>query len=389
MRSILLVTIEYPPQLGGIATYLAHMAENLPGGDISVLAPDMPETHKIDMASPVPIYRRPLLWRFLRPRWMPALYWTLRYCRRDRPDMVVVSHLLNMGKVALATKRLTGTPYAVVLHGFDVAQARSTTFFKSLAAKEILRNADLVIANSGFTASFAKSFGVRDDRMALVNPPPWLSLDESADKTDVARFRKNHGLGDRFTLLTVSRLMKRKGLDTVIDAVAELRRAGREVEYVIIGDGPDRGRLKHRAERAGVLEHVKFLGAMEPDTLAVPYTACDAFVMVPRSEKGGDIEGYGIVYLEANIFGKPVIGSRAGGVPEAVLHGETGLLVKPDDVRQLVMAVEALMDDPKLCERLGQGGRDRLRRDYGDNRQARRFLAAVRRATGKSREYAE
>lgn len=389
MKPMLLVTIEYPPQLGGIATYLSHMAENLPAGNISVLAPDMPDTHRTDMESRVPIYRRQLLWRFMRPRWLPAFYWTWRYCRRDKPEMVVVSHLLNMGRVALGVKRLTGTPYAVILHGFDVAQASSTTWLKSVAAREILRNAALVIANSDFTASFARSFGVPESRIALVNPPPWLSLDESADRMQVARFRKKHGLGDKFVLLTVSRLVKRKGIDTVIEAVAKLKKAGRDVEYVVIGDGPDRGRLKHHAEKMGVYDQVKFLGAFNPDTLAVPYSACDAFVMVPRSEKGGDVEGYGIVYLEANIFGKPVIGSRTGGVPEAVKDGETGLLVDPGNPEQLAGAISKLMDDPKLRERLGEGGRARLRRDYGDNRQARRFLAAVRRATGKIREYAK
>jgi phosphatidylinositol alpha-1,6-mannosyltransferase len=303
--------------------------------------------------------------------------------------MVVVSHLLNMGKVALAVKRLTGTPYAVILHGFDVAQASSTTWWKSLAAKEILDNADLVICNSSFTASFARSFGVKDEHIALVNPPPWLSLDESASTSAVAKFRKNNGLGDKFTLLTVTRLVKRKGVDTVIDAVAKLRKAGKDIDYVIIGDGPDKGRLKHLAHTAGVTDSVKFLGAMKPDTLAVPYTACDAFVMVPRSEDGGDVEGYGIVYLEANIFAKPVIGSRTGGVPEAVLDGETGLLVEPDNADELAAAITRLMDDAELRQKLGEGGRERLRRDYGDNRQARRFLAAVRKASDRARKYAE
>jgi len=389
MKSILLVTIEYPPQLGGIATYLAHMAENLPHGDICVLAPEGPDTHRYDMEAGVPIYRRGLLWRYMRPRWLPAFYWTWWLCRRERPSMLVVSHLLNMGKVAIGIKRFLRIPYTVILHGFDVAQAASVGGRRRAAAKEILANAALVICNSGYTAFLAKTLGIPETRIATVNPPPWLPLDESADMSEVAAFRKKHGLEGKFVLLTVSRLVERKGIDTCIDAVAALRAAGRDVKYVVVGEGLHKGHLKHRAAQMNVADDVIFLGALDTESLPVAYAACDVFVMVPRGLKSGDIEGFGIVYLEANIFGKPVIGSRTGGVPEAVIHEKTGLLIEPDSPSQLAEAVAALMDNSTLRQDLGEGGRQRLKRDYGDNRQARRFLAAVKRATGESKTYAK
>ncbi|MEA3249397.1 MAG: glycosyltransferase family 4 protein [Patescibacteria group bacterium] len=389
MRPILLVTIEYPPQRGGIATYLAHIAENLPHGNIIVLAPEMKSTHEYDMNAGVPIYRYKMLWKYMRPRWLLAFYWTWRMCRKDRPSMVMVSHLLNMGKVALGIKRVLGIPYGVILHGYDVAQAKSTTYGRRLAAREILGGASLVVCNSVYTGTWAQSLGVDESRIAYVNPPPWLPLDTKADAGEVAQFRKIHELDGKFTLLYVGRLVKRKGVDTCIKAVAKLRAEGCDVKYIVIGDGPDKGRLKKMAMDANVADHVVFTGMMNPNRLSIPYTACDAFVMVPRSLDGGNIEGYGIVYLEANIFGRPVIGSRTGGVPEAVIDGETGLLVEPGDVDGLVKTVRKLMNDESLRKKLGEGGRARLEKDYGDNRQARRFLAAVRRAIGVTKEYEE
>jgi phosphatidylinositol alpha-1,6-mannosyltransferase len=128
-----------------------------------------------------------------------------------------------------------------------------------------------------------------------------------------------------------------------------------------------------------VADSVTFLGTLDTAELSVAYAACDTFAMVPRS-LGGDVEGFGIVYLEAGLLGKPVVGSRSGGVTEAVVDGETGLLVRPGDVGELADAFRKLMDDTKLRKRLGRGGQDRLKRDFGDNRQARKFYAAVREA---------
>ncbi|MBU1915911.1 glycosyltransferase family 4 protein, partial [Patescibacteria group bacterium] len=294
----------------------------------------------------------------------------------------VVSHLLNMGRVALNMRRLFGLPYIVILHGMDVALAASGGWRKRSAARAILSQATQVICNSNYTANWAKSLGLSAAKISIVNPPPSLAIDTSIEQRQVQEFRQRHKIGDDFLLLSAGRLVTRKGFDICLEAVAALFQEGRNISYVIIGAGPDKDKLEQQAIRLGIFDRVRFLGAVSAIELATAYAACDTFVMIPRS-LGGDIEGFGIVYLEANIFGKPTVGSRSGGVPESVLHEETGLLVESDNVTELKNTLKRLIDDTKLRERLGRGGQRRLQRDFGDDRQARCFQATVRRAAMK------
>ncbi len=376
---IMLLTLEYPPQIGGISTYLSHLAERFPVGTFHVLAPNLPEAHIADMEADVPIYRRALTSHWLRPRWLPAMYWAWWLYHKENPHVMVVSHLLNMGKVALNMHRLFKLPYVVILHGMDIALAASGGVNKRLAAKEILSGAAQVVCNSKYTAQWTRTLGIPQSRISIVNPPPSLPLDVAVEQRRAEEFRKRHKLGDSFVLLSAGRLVERKGFDVCLRALADLRKKKRDIEYVIIGEGSFRDKLEEQVTELGIGKHVRFLGATSTAELKNAYAACDTFVMVPRA-LGSDIEGFGIVYLEANLFGKPVIGSRSGGVPESVLHEQTGLLVDPGNVEQLKQAITRLMDDEELRQRLGEGGRKRLDRDFGDDKQSRRFMASVRKA---------
>src|SRR5262249_28770373 len=152
--------------------------------------------------------------------------------------------------------------------------------------------------------------------------------------------------------LTVARLIPRKGIDTVLRALATVVLSVPRVAYCIVGEGPEEARLKTLVNDYGLTPHVIFAGALEFGALAAAYRAADVFVMTPR-ESGHSVEGFGIVYLEAGAFGLPVIGSRSGGVPDAIIDGETGLLVEPDDAEGLARILVRLLTDRALATRLG------------------------------------
>jgi phosphatidylinositol alpha-1,6-mannosyltransferase len=382
-QTTVLLTLEYPPQIGGIATYLAYLAERFPAGTFHVLAPELSTAHNFDMAADVPIYRRALISRWLRPRWLPALYWTWWLFRKERPTVLVISHLSNMGRVALIMKRFFRLPYVVILHGMDIALATSGSLRQRVAAKKILYNAAHVVCNSNYTAQWVKCLKIEEKKITIVYPPPSLALDSVVEHDQIKDFRERYKIDSNFLLLSVGRLVERKGFATCLAAVAALREKNREINYVIIGAGPEREKLEQQAKQLGLSAAARFLGVLREAELAVAYAACDVFVMTPRA-LGGDIEGFGIVYLEAGIFAKPVIGSRSGGVPESVLHEETGLLIEPGNVSELQAVLLRLMDDRSLRERLGQGGQRRLQRDFGDDRQIRRFKAVLRQAASKN-----
>ena len=377
MKSIILATLEYPVQKGGIATYLANLVACFPKGSVHVLAPENPQSHDTDMRSDASIFRRNLLSRWLRPRWLAALYWTDWLAKKERADMLIVSHVLPMGLVARILKRRRGLPYAVIVHGMDVALALEAGGWKRARARAVLEDAEVVVANSVHTAQLAEALGARKEKIALVRPSPGFALDTVLPPDRIEAVRKFYAMPTiGYTLLSVGRLVERKGFAEVIEAVALLKKDGRKVNLVIVGDGPDRRRLEALVNSHQVADLVTFLGEVSDEDLPGLYAAASVFVMAPKSI-GADVEGFGIVYLEANLMGKPVIGSRVGGVADAVVDGKTGLLVEPGSGEAIAAAVRKLMDDPALAERLGSDGRKRVLEDFGWKRQAGGFVEAV------------
>jgi phosphatidylinositol alpha-1,6-mannosyltransferase len=181
-------------------------------------------------------------------------------------------------------------------------------------------------------------------------------------------------LGDRYkdqVILTVGNLVARKGHDTTICALPRLLQRVPDVTYLIVGDGPNLNQLETLATRLGVRNRVIFAGRMADEVLAEVYALCDVFVMSSRvnlDEK--DVEGFGIVFLEASACAKPVIGGRSGGVPEAIVDGVTGLLIDPNDPRQLSDTIALLLTDREFANRLGEQGRVRAVNDFSWRRVA-------------------
>jgi phosphatidylinositol alpha-1,6-mannosyltransferase len=361
--------LEYPPFKGGIATYLGNLVRLLPKGSVRVLAQKAGDTHAFDVVQDAPIYRRRLQRTGPIPSLLNVLFWMFWLIRRERPSHIVVSHIWPVGLVAWMVWRWFGIPYVVILHGMDVAQVLETGGRRASLVRRVLANASMVVANSAYTARLAESAGASAAKLKVAHPSPGftaadVALYRSASASKFAwEMRDNHALGIGFMVLSAARLVERKGMDTLIRAVAILKKRGRRISLAIAGDGPDRKRLDDLALTEGVEEQVRFLGAVGQSELQALLAACEVFVLAPRSI-GPDVEGFGIVYLEAGLLGRPVVGSRTGGVPEAVLDGRTGLLVTPDDPTALADAIQKLMDDPELASRLGFEGRKRAEHEF-------------------------
>lgn len=378
MRPVLLVTLEYPPQIGGIAEYLRRVTEQFPAGAVEVLAPERPDAHDADMSSAAAIFRGKLEWPKLRPRWLPALFRTWQLARKRDSSFLLVSHLLPMGTVARLVGRWLKIPYGVIVHGTDLHMALAAHGRKRQEAERILREARYVIANSAYTANLVTGMGVIPDRLLTVRPCPSFPPETVADEVAAHKLRVSLGVAESFMVLSVGRLVARKDFATAIRAVAELRSKGYDVRHVIVGDGADRPELEKAAKEAGIEKWVVFAGAVPAADLPNYFAAADAFVMVPKSGVDG-VEGFGIVYLEANLMGRPVIGSRSAGVPDAVVDGKTGLLVNPGDVQSLALAIRSLIDDRSFASRLGLNGRERVLEAFTWRRQAAPLVEALTR----------
>lgn len=269
--------------------------------------------------------------------------------RRKTFDVLLVSHVLPIGTAAMLYRLLTVTKYDVILHGLDFDLARSSTK-RSVVLWFVLRFARRVFANSNALAKEVKSFSKRS--VQVLYPCVTPALIEAA--TLVTPAHQRFGSEETVRLLTVSRLVERKGHLKVLDAMVNLP----NVRYTIVGDGPMRKPIQDKIDALGLQERVTMMQYVSDGKLPELYGSHDIFVM-PTTKTSTDREGFGIVYIEAGLFGLPVVATNQPGVDEAVIDGETGLLIE-DTPEGLRAAIEKLASDRELRLKLGAAGRARV-----------------------------
>ncbi|MFH1171098.1 MAG: glycosyltransferase family 4 protein [bacterium] len=361
MKRDLFLTLDFPPSTGGIARYSLSLLRVFGKRRCIVLAPRRRDTTEgeVNLPPSITLRRRQLLGPpWIWPRWMPLLVHTIWETLRSRITLLHVGQLLPVGTVALFLHWLFGVPYIVYVHGLDLLSSRKMPRKKALAQK-ILRSAERIVANSESTARLLREDGVTRDRLLIVRPGCTM-IGVVPEKERVAQLQHRYHLEGKTVLLTIARLVERKGIDVALRSFSRLAPAYPNAVYVIVGEGDDRQRLERCAQENGVAERVLFLGKSPESDLAAWYALCSLFLLVPHSNKGEDIEGFGIVYLEAAAFGKPVIASRTGGVAEAVVDQQTGLLVPPEDEKATEAALRALLDHPERAQLLGANGKRRV-----------------------------
>ncbi len=330
MKPLLLATLEFPPMHGGIARELGVLSDEL--GEELVVISD-PQAFLSTNGS---------------LRWKKAVRLFLGVGKNVRG--ILVSHVLPLGTAAMLAKRFTGVPYIVFVHGLDLSFAKRTPL-KRFMAKQVLRSAATVVVNSeALGKEVQKDFGVKKTILAY---PPLLPefFHLAASFEQPARMP--------FTLLTVSRLVARKGHVRVLRALANIQdRLPSDWCYRILGDGPEYAKIKQEIEALGLTTRVSLEGSVDDETLTEAYKEASVFVM-PTIAGGDDREGFGMVYVEAGAYGVPSIATLQPGVDEAVWNEKSGLLVPDGDIEALESAIIRLGDDPELRRRLGAGARER------------------------------
>ncbi len=277
-----------------------------------------------------------------------------KLARKERYDVVHVHWPVPHALMGLAARRATGVPLVLTFHGVELTWTRGQWPIFSPLLQHLIRTADAVTANSSYTAGMIRAVCDRDVVRipfgATVEPP--ASLDVPRQVTGAA-----------FELLYVGRLVERKGVHYLLDALARLR-TDRPVYLRVVGDGPMRAELEERARRLGLAERVIFDGFVSAEVLAQRFADCDAFVLPAIIDSKGDTEGLGVVLVEALTYAKPVIASAAGGIVDVIRDGETGILVPPADAEALASAIDGIIADPERAHALAQGGRAHVDREF-------------------------
>ncbi|MDD5341180.1 MAG: glycosyltransferase family 4 protein [Patescibacteria group bacterium] len=357
MKKSLLITNDFPPKTGGVANYLSNLSENLPHDKIVVLADkSVGQTHHHEIK--YRLIKEDLFYRFFWPRWLKTCFVAKKIIDQEKIEQVIISHVLPMGYVAM----LLGLPYFVILHGLDIVLAKKS-IWKRYWLKKILNRAKHVIINSNFTKKEVLDIGISEDKITIVNPCPNFQK-MIINETEKQIIKNELDLHHKKILLSVGRLIPRKGFDKVIETLPQVLKQVPSLVYLIVGRGPDRERLEKLAEKLSVLGNITIVEDVPDSNLPVYYDLADVFIMPSRIVNKTDVEGFGIVYLEANLLGKPVIAGKSGGVEDAVIDNQTGILVNPEDANAIAIAIIKLFSDENLANTLGVQGKARVLNEF-------------------------
>ena len=268
--------------------------------------------------------------------------------------MIHAARPLSEGLVARMVRFRTGIPYCCYTHGEDINIATTSRELKWLT-RRVLRGANAIIANSSFTRELLlKDWQVPPKKVQLLHPG--VDCDYFHPVAPNAEVRKRFGWEGRQVILTVGRLQRRKGQDVMIEVVAKLRERFPNLLYAIVGAGEERTRLQEIVTRLNVASCVQFLSEVKDSELLHCYQQCDLFAL-PNRTVGKDVEGFGMVLLEAQACGRPVLAGASGGTGETLQPGETGVLVPCDRPDEPVAALAELLADSDRLNRMGRVGR--------------------------------
>ena len=353
----LLVTNDFPPKIGGIQSLLWEWWRRLPAESFAVLTSPYAGTAGFDAAQPFRIERT------REPVLLPHPLMVKRIndmASEFGADFVVLDPALPLGLVGPALR----LPYMVVLHGAEVTVPGRLPVSRQVLGR-VLRGAEHVIAAGGYPAREGEHAAGRALPVTVVPPGVDTKRFVPVPEQDRAAVRARFGIApDDEVVLGVSRLVTRKGYDTVIRAVAQLAPHRPRLRLVIGSTGRDEQRL--RAIAAETNAPVTFLGRVDHDDLPLLYGCADVFSMMCRNRWGGlEQEGFGIVFVEAAACGVPQIAGDSGGAAEAVVDGETGfVLADPTDSSALAARIARVLDDHRLRRRMADASRDRAVTDF-------------------------
>lgn len=378
---LLILSSEFPPGPGGIGTHawqLARQLNNL-GWEIVVLSPQ-----DYALEDEIRTFCDNLPFRVIRFRHLPAspldgtyrLTTLYNWIKKWQPDIVLASGQRSVWLVAVASLFQKVTTVAIG-HGMEFGIVSP---WERPLTRWAFNRATAVICVSQYTRRYMLAMGVQPGKETVITNGADAEAFHPLGHEKIAAFRASLGLGHRPLLLTVGNVTDRKGQDIVIRSLPYVLQAGQDAHYVMAGLPTNRKSLTELAQSLGVMNRVHFLGRVDLDTLVAAYNACDVYTMTSRHDQQGDFEGYGIAAVEAAFCGKPAVVSAGSGLEEAVIHGQTGLVVPEQDPESTAHAIIRLLQDEPLRTTLGHQARKRaLREQTWSNRalQYDRFLQGL------------
>ncbi len=357
-KKILCITNDFGPRAGGIETFVIGLIERMPKDSIIVFTSSQDGSAPFD-AKWMSEYGVEVIrdrTRILLPTFRIGS--RVRALVREREIRTVFfGAAAPLALLSQGLRKAGVTRIVALTHGHEVWWSKVWPF--SWAMRRIGNGVDHLTYLGEFTRRNISQALTQRASDAMVKIAPGIDTEHFAPRSDAAELRRELGLADKKVIVSVGRLVHRKGQDRLIESLPEILTQIPQAHILFIGDGPYKDHLVKRAEQLGVTAHITFIGRIQYAELPRYICAGDIFAMPSRSRLAGlEVEGLGIVYLEASACGLAVIGGKSGGAPDAVLEAETGFAVEGTSPAAIAQAAIALLSQPELSARMGARGRE-------------------------------
>ena len=351
---ILVVTNDYPPRIGGIQYYVERLVDGLAaaGDEVVVYASSYDGDREWDASRPYTVVRARTRTLLSTP---VVLARVLDLVRTHRSEVVVFGATMPLALLGPLVRARTGVPYVALTHGLEVSAVRMPG--GALPLRAVGARAGAVTFVSNWCQDLLQPAFGDGPRYELL--PPAVDPEVFHPGVDGSVVRARHGIEGAPLVVCVSRLVERKGQDRLIAALDAVVERVPDVRLMVVGDGPHRAALEQQAVEAGHADRVVFTGPVAESELAAHYAAGDVFAMPCRERRGGlEVEAFGIVFIQAQAVGRPVVAGAIGGVPDALVPDRTGVLVDGTDTAAVADAVAGLLEAPERAARMGAAGAD-------------------------------
>ena len=369
---VLFLCDSFLPHAGGARVYYYNLYKNLAferGDDVTVLTKKVPGWEEFDQVESRGRFRivrcgSPLeSWKYYEwPKIVVPLLRAVPLLARQRFDLIHFGDLYPPGVLSLWFKRVLKKSYVAYCHGEEITQT-DLRRYQPRVRDAIFREAEVIVAANEFARQNLLRIGIPGERICKITPG--VDCDRFRPEEPREDLIERYGLRGKTVILTVARLVPRKGHKTVLEAIRRLLPEIANLVYLIVGTGPEEEQLKKTVAEWNLTNTVRFAGFIRDADLPAYYNLCDLLTMPNFEEQGtGDIEGFGMVFLEANACGKAVVAGRSGGTSEAVMHGTTGMLVDPQNPAELAEVLRLLIQHGTLRNKLGESGMRRARSEF-------------------------
>lgn len=367
MSKILIITLEYPPLVGGIASYVANYARTLPPEDIVLYAPVMLGYQAYDALQPYKTYRQTPLYRFFWPRWIRMWWQVKKIIRAEQINELHIHHVLPVGYIGQLCRRFLKIPYTIFFHGTDFTVA-SRSQWKLSRIRAVARRATRIAVNSEWLANrVAEQLDAENCQITtpiiVMHPCPSAIFFNAIDDNDRTQLYSRLALSGKKVILSVARFGDGKGYPHLLRLMPSILEAVPQLVWLIIGDGPKKNMFVDLVQKNGLQNVVRLLGTVAYDELPLYYSLANLFVLLTHPDEEAN-ESWGTVFLEAAASGIPVIAGRAGGVDEAVEDRVTGLVVDVFQPAAVSRAIIDLLKRPDYAKQMGEAGRERVKKEF-------------------------